>query len=409
MALCQRLIIGSWAVKRGVIGLALAISVLVGCGTQDRSAGTAGVALVNPGLPPAGSRTSPQVAARMLATPTVGMTPQQTAAPAFLATLQGVQSLTIEDSWWVFGPIQQVKMSFVLHRVGDQFIGTGSYAATSYYGPTTSTTRSIAIPAATIADFVRVLAAAPLREGAYTPDVTYREYSAKVQIDLATASGTISFLSQSNSEGHVPWQVLIAGRSYVIGSPQPAMALTSLDPYLLRDATIKALTVGIDATLAARRATPTPFVPVICRTPVAGQPIATPVPVPSAAPQTTRIAQGALPQIGELINLVEYFSLASTTFISIGGDLAPFSIQEPQQIASLIAALNRESTIIAQPDAARRSDIALTIDVQGKPMALLYSTTLGLLSFRVGGQNYATSAPPDFRSLWESRICSRSR
>lgn len=405
----QRLFASPSRMQRGIIGLILALVMLGGCGIQGRATRTPGVALVNPGLPPTASRTFPQATARVLATPTVGVLQQQVANPALLPTLQGVQTLTIDDSWWVFGPVQDVSMSFVLHRVDDQFRGTGKYTATSYYGPTTSTTRPIAIPAATIAEFVQALAASPLREGAYTPDNTYREYSANVRIELATASGAVSFLSQSNSEGHVPWQALIAGRSYIIDSPQPATALNSLDLYLQRDETIKALTVEIDATLAARRATPTPFVPVICRTPVAGQPIVTPVPVPSAAPQAMQIAPGTPPQIGELMNLVEYFGLASTTFISIGGDLPPFSVQEPPLIAPLIAALNRESTIIAQPDTARLSDIALTFDVHGKPVVLLYSTTLNLISFSVGGQNYATSAPSEFRSLWASRICSRSR
>lgn len=392
----QRPLAGSWHTRRGVVGLLLALVVLVGCGSPDKPAGTAGVTLVNPGLPPA--------------TPTAAATSQQSANPALQAMLREVQTLTIEDSWWVFGPVQQVTMSFVLHRVSvnGQFSGIGSYAAASFYGPTTSTTRPIVIPAATIADFVRALAAAPLREGAYTPNVMYREYNSNVRIELATASGSVSFLSQSNSEGHVPWQALIAGRSYVIDSPQPATALTSLDPYLRRDETIKALTVEIDATLAARP-TPEPFVPVICRTPVVGQPVATPVAVSSADPLATRIAPGIPPQIGDLINLVEYFGLADTTFISVGGDLAPFSLREPQQIAPVIAALDRENTIIAQPDAARRSDIALTIDVHSKPIILLYSTALNLISFSAGGQNYSTSPPPGFRSLWESRICSRSR
>jgi hypothetical protein len=383
------------------------VMLLGGCGTPLAASPTARIALVNSGAPPA----SPGVSATFTPIATGVVTDvTSTTAPdaALLAALRGTTALTITDLWWVLGPVQRVTMVFTLRRTSSGFDGTGEYTAESYYGPKTSTKRQIAIPQAAIKGFFTTLAAAPRREGAYTPKVTHTDYSPDLSIDLMTPNGAIAYRSQSQGETHVPWQAQLGGRSYVVDSPAPMVALESLEPFLQRSATIKALTVTIDATLTARPTEP-PFVPILCRTPVAGTPRATPFSVPTAAPQATRSASGAQPRIGDTINLVEYFGLAGTTFVSVGGNVAPFSVRDRQQIAEIIAALDHTAPIIAQPEVARGADILLTIDAKGKPISFGYSTTLELIAFSADGRNYATPAPPTFRDIWINLICTRSR
>ena len=195
-----------WVPSVRCIGACLAcLLLLVACGIPEATpvgtvtARTAPAGSIAP--PPRPSRSTPTLAA---ARSPGAASPPAVANPALLATLRAAQSLTIVDSWWVYGPIQRVTMRFVLHRVADGFSGIGDYRATSYYGPTSATTRQITIPLAAITTFSELLADAPLRAGPYTPKVTASDYSPDVSIELTTPTGTVSFQSQSQGATHVP-------------------------------------------------------------------------------------------------------------------------------------------------------------------------------------------------------------
>ena len=109
-----------------------------------------------------------------------------------------------------------------------------------------------------------------------------------------------------------------------------------------------------------------------------------------------------------MINLVEYFDLARSTFLSVGGNFKPFSLADQRQIAPIIAALSRESVVVRTALRLSEDYIALTVDAKGQPVNLIYSPQLGTIAFGVAGQSYLTSAPPAFKDLWMPLICARS-
>lgn len=383
---------------------------LLGCGTPNGTPGTATrIGVAAPASSPAVQRPGPGTPTRPPATPTATANLPLVANPALLARLRDVQTLTIEDSWWVYGPIQEKQFSFVLRHTGGSFNGTGNYSAISYYGPKSDTTRPITIPETAILDFVTMLADAPMREGVSTPGRLASDYYPKLRIEAVTSSGTVSFSSQSQEKNHVPWQALIDGRSFIIDTPHPMAALEGLEPFLQRDKTLEALTVAIDATRAARP-TATRFVPPQCRTPAVGQPTPTPVILPVPDPGAARVVPGAQPQPGEVINLVAYFGLAGSTFVSVGGNFAPFSLSDPRAIGPIITALDRESVVGNRRAGSLPEDwIGITIDVEGKPINLVYSPQQALISFGAAAQSYTTTAPPSFATLWAQLICTRPR
>ena len=166
--------------------------------------------------------------------------------------------------------------------------------------------------------------------------------------------------------------------------------------------------MAIDATVAARP-TPTPLTPLLCQTPIAGRTPPTPGGVPNPDPTTPRVKPGAPPHVGDVINLVDYFGLSGSTFLDAGGNFAPFDLSDPQRIAPIIAALDRESVVTNPPPGRPTDTILITIDVQGKPIVLGYLTQPDLIAFSVAGHAYATAAPPNFKGIWTQLICSRPR
>lgn len=403
--------------RRGGIVLLLGLVVLVGCGTPvgtptgvSRAGVAASPTVARPGPgTPVGTPGTPVVGAAqgtptiVPATPTIAATVPPVANPALLAMLRDVQALKIEEGWWAYGPIQDMKMAFEFRRTGDGLVGTGSYAETSYSGLKSATTREIAIPESAILAFAVQLADAPLREGPYELGPKASDYYPVVRIEFTTPAGTVVFRSESQKQDYAPWQVTFGGKSYVIDGPHPAIALKGLDPYLRRDETLKSLTAAIDATKmalpTATRATPPP-----CRAPVAGQP--TPVAPPSPDPAAARVAPGAQPKVGEVINLAQYFALPGSTFLSASGSFAPMSVSDRARIAGFVAALDREATVLAYSSPFPSGDVILfTFDVNGKPVGFGYSAERGIVAFSVAAQSYVVAAPPSFRGLWSELIC----
>lgn len=329
------------------------------------------------------------------------------ANPTLLDRLRSAQSLTISDGWWAYGPVQTVAMTFTLSPTADGFSGTGDYQAQSYYGPKTATTRPIAIPTETMSAFLDTLAASPLGSEAYIPDDKTSDYSPKLRIAFETPEDEIIFHSESQGKRHVPWEARIGEQRYSINTSQPMDALDLLEPYLKRDETVKQLTATIDATRAAQP-TATAAVPALCTANASS--VIPKTATPPASPPTAlpRVAPGALPQSGEVINLASYFGIVGSTFLDAGGNFKPFNLTDPQQIAPIIAALDHESIVEVQsrPPGLVES-ILFTLDAHGKAANFGYHLLSETIAFSVDGHTYIIPAPANFRALWVRLVCSR--
>lgn len=79
-----------------------------------------------------------------------------------------------------------------------------------------------------VAAFLATLAVAPILERDYEPTLIYTDDYPFVEIEITTSTGLVTFTSQSQGPGMVPWKVDVAGRSYVIPDDRPARALKIL-------------------------------------------------------------------------------------------------------------------------------------------------------------------------------------
>lgn len=403
--------------------LLLGFVVLVGCGTPVGTptgvsrAGMAasptvarpgpGTPVGTPGTPLAGATQAAVGTPSVPMTPTAGATRTPVANPALPAILREAQSLTISQGAWVYGPIMDTRTSFELRRTGDGFSGTGSYSVTSYYGPKSATTRSLAIPEAAFLAFVERLANAPLREGPYDLGTKMTDYYPEVRIVLETLTSTVVFYSESQKENYVPWKVTYGGKSYVSDSAEPTFALRGLDPYFQRSETLQSLKAAVEATRVAIP-TATRVTPLQCRAPVAGQPTPTPIVVPGPDPAAARVAPGSQPHLGEVISLEQYFGVAGASFLDTTGKDVFISVNDSQRIRAFAAALDHEATVIASPFGTPPADAVTVGFYMGRdhtPVGFWYSAQLGLIGFSVKSQSYAVAASSEFRALAADMIC----
>lgn len=101
-------------------------------------------------------------------------------------------------------------------------------------------TRPIALPSSRISSteieaFLATLAQAPVLDRDYVPTVTRPDDHPSITLTLSLSRDHITFFSQSQGVGHVPWGVVSGGQVYVVPDDTPARALQMLDPFFGRD------------------------------------------------------------------------------------------------------------------------------------------------------------------------------
>lgn len=101
-------------------------------------------------------------------------------------------------------------------------------------------TRPIALPSSRISSteieaFLATLAQAPVLDRDYVPNVTRPDDHPSITLTLSLSRDHITFFSQSQGVGHVPWGVVSGGQVYVVPDDTPARALQMLDPFFGRD------------------------------------------------------------------------------------------------------------------------------------------------------------------------------
>lgn len=171
--------------------------------------------------------------------------------------LEKPYEVRIKDEWDGYGPIAPISSLWelktfhglagtVIFRAQPDFpMLRWSPARPDLQGPGSSgkvffKTADIAVPEENAKNFLKRLSQVHLVRGEYVPSIPRTDNYPSITIEIETSGvlvsrETITFFTQSQGKGHVPWGVTIQGVTYVVPSDIPARALEELDPYLRRN------------------------------------------------------------------------------------------------------------------------------------------------------------------------------
>lgn len=168
-----------------------------------------------------------------------------------LAILQQADKVEIQNDWNGYSDITPILRHYKLRLERQKFSGNAHIAIGGYgaAGIHQQQTTKVTVPAAASAKFLATLAQTPLQMGAYRPQIVRDDDYPSVKIQLQIDRQQVTFSSQSQSVGYVPWKVTVTKNDrtieYISNSALPAQALQSLDPYLNKS--------GIDRIIQRRR------------------------------------------------------------------------------------------------------------------------------------------------------------
>jgi hypothetical protein len=168
-----------------------------------------------------------------------------------LAILQQADRVEIQNDWNGYSDITPILRHYKLRLERQKFSGNAHIAIGGYgaAGIHQQQTTKVIVPAAASTKFLAILAKTPLEVGAYRPRIDRGDDYPSVKIQLQIDRQQVTFSSQSQAVGYVPWKVTITKNDrtteYISNSALPAQALQSLDPYLNKS--------GIDRIIQRRR------------------------------------------------------------------------------------------------------------------------------------------------------------
>lgn len=152
-----------------------------------------------------------------------------------LTTFSALRSLALQRDWSGLTRFSPYEAHYDLHPQADHIIGQARFSVAGSSGNPRTSETTIDIPADAITAFLRLLAATPLSEGAYTPLITHSDDYPKIGIQIETSSGTIEVFTASQGDQHIPWGLHIGEKMFVIDSDAPMQAIAALEPFLHQD------------------------------------------------------------------------------------------------------------------------------------------------------------------------------
>lgn len=334
-----------------------------------------------------------------------------------LAALRTTHSITITDSSGSSFGAHVSGASYYLARVGDGFAGEGRFTVTGYRmggggnpALTHMATRQAMLPMAAATTFLQQLASTPPLERPYAQPSKPSHWGHSIRIALGTDAGIVEFVIDPYPTSTPLSTMKHAGLSWTSISRQPLDALDAIEPHLRMYATLNELQQRVSHDVSATQVaipTPTLVPPMICRTPS---------PTPRVSAVATASVSGTLPpgaevQIGDTINIAEYFGLPvpATRQVDISAETGVNQkISDPQRTAAITDALNRPAIVVPHPrETYGRGLIMLLVDLFGRSLGLGYFTQGDLIAFSTTSGSYAIAAPPEFRALLAEQLCQR--
>ena len=147
-------------------------------------------------------------------------------------------SITILDHWVGLSPIAPIKALYVIEEDSweNSFEGAALFSVGHEYRAEQRTAVPINVPLKAVEAFLKKLAAARPEKGVYEPSIQWTDDYPEITMRVCYGRGqAIEFSTKSQGEEHIPWQVMHAGKAYIVNSGRPAQALKQLAPYLARD------------------------------------------------------------------------------------------------------------------------------------------------------------------------------
>jgi hypothetical protein len=144
----------------------------------------------------------------------------------------------IYNDWNGYSDITPILRHYKLRRHNQELIGNAHFAVGGYGAASIrqQSTKKVKIPAPLAQKFFHTLTTTPLKVGTYQPLIKNRDDYPNLMIRLTIEGQQVTFTSQSQGSGNVPWKILIADRGgradYISNSSLPAQALKLLDPIL---------------------------------------------------------------------------------------------------------------------------------------------------------------------------------
>jgi hypothetical protein len=154
------------------------------------------------------------------------------------AQLAQVRSIEIHEDWMGLSEVGPVGRQYLLRPEGDHFAGKAIFSLGGGAGTKTKE-EPIAVPNASVQEFLRLLSQAKLEKGEYKPFIEHTDDYPSVSIDIQLGAGKLSFYSKSQGEWAIPWGVTLGGEPYITRSKEPAMAMSVMQPYFKADSMAK--------------------------------------------------------------------------------------------------------------------------------------------------------------------------
>jgi hypothetical protein len=188
-------------------------------------------------------------------TPQVNSTPGSQSpaklSPPKLGQLSKATMVEIHNDWNGYSDITPILRHYKLRHQNQQLIGNAHFAVGGYGAASIrqQLTKKVKVPTPLAQKFFDTLSKTPVEIGPYKPLIKRADDYPDLMIHLTLEGKKITFSSQSQGNGNVPWKIIIADRDrtaeYISNSPLPAQALKSLDSVLNNS--------GIDAIIHRKR------------------------------------------------------------------------------------------------------------------------------------------------------------
>jgi ankyrin repeat protein len=256
---------------------------------------------------------------------------------AVLDPLKRAERVEIRDSWAGLG--RPHSSHYVLRRVADRIEGAA------------------AVPVRVFENFIQVLLTTPFVPGQYEPALMHTDDYPSISIEIHAGTETVTFSTQSQGAGHIPWAVRVRGETFVAHSDAPARAFALLRPHLsggtspsssARPAPPAAGTdLGVDLRVAAQRGDLAEVTRLLARS----ANVNTPTPYDQETPLSVAVRGGQADIVRALL--------------AAGAD--PFVVTPTGSALSVAAASGRNDVLEPLLDAAGRVDAARARDL-GEPM-----------------------------------------
>ena len=169
------------------------------------------------------------------------ISPQRTQPPVSfhlseIRQISDLRSIRLADDWAGLADYGPTQAHYMLQPKAGGFLGQATFSAGGDFSKEQMTdSAEITIPIRVVQNFLNTLAEATLEDGPYEPYIEHTDDYPDLSIDLVFDGQTVSYQSQSQGGGHVPWAVSIDTQTYVINSGIPMQAWALLSPYLKQD------------------------------------------------------------------------------------------------------------------------------------------------------------------------------